>query len=56
MVWDFIGLYERKFRKQLFCRQHKKIIFIWFKHKIAINIKIFKMLLYDILDFCWKIE
>lgn len=36
--------YERKFRKQLCCIQCKKIIYISFKQKGVINIKIFKIL------------
>lgn len=56
MVQEFIERQERKFRKQLFSVQQKKIISILFNHKVAIDIKIFEIIYYDILDFCHKIE
>lgn len=37
-------VHERKFRRQLFNVQQKKITFILFEHKVAINIKIFDII------------
>ena len=56
MVQEFIERHERKFRKQLFSVQQKKIISILFDHNVAIDIKIFEIIYYDILYFCHKIE